>query len=145
MEAAHGTFYHIYKYGGRSDLANDILEQLNFSVTCWLPSHIKTSGTTIDWLRNGSNIKDAYFRRVTTRALQQRSSSRWPHRCPKSLAPTPGDLESSLSSLKAPTRTTSNDCSLPSIMEPPYWIDSRAVTAPLQNQEMLLHPDVNRI
>ena len=28
--AAHNTFYHIYKYGGRSDLVNDILKQLDF-------------------------------------------------------------------------------------------------------------------
>jgi tetratricopeptide (TPR) repeat protein len=28
--AAHDTFYHIYKYGGRSDSVNDILKQLDF-------------------------------------------------------------------------------------------------------------------
>ena len=30
VEAAHNTFYHIYKHGEQSDLVNDILEQLDF-------------------------------------------------------------------------------------------------------------------
>ena len=56
---------------------------------CWQPSHIKTSGTIIDWPRSGSNAKQMFFRRDTIGVSGERSNSHSPRQCSGNMDPTP--------------------------------------------------------
>ena len=83
MESACDIFYAIYSNGGRSDVINDLVKQLDFhalSITllfefkkkkkkrsrCSLPRHLTTRGTTIDWSTSGAHTEWGYFGQITT-------------------------------------------------------------------------------